>query len=48
MVGPLFSLYLNYLPYLRMYVKVTSVESPAVGLTHYQEQKQDSQMRGRA
>ena len=33
MVGPLFSLYLNYLPYLRMYVKVTSVESRAVGLT---------------
>ena len=33
MVGPLFSLYLYYVPYLCMYVKVTSVESRAVGLT---------------
>ena len=32
-VGPLFSLYLYYLPYLCMYVKVIASEFPAVGLT---------------
>ena len=32
-VGPLFSLYLYYLPYLCMYVKVIASEFRAVGLT---------------